>query len=144
LVLLLAFNSQDEVRHNVEKSIAYRLFYEEVKKACLRGFSKQLENWVSEKLETKIKGIDVKKYARRIFKILGYQAPMALIINNLSCLWQSSLCKRVWSNSPLRVYKKIVLWYQQKGACTFFQIVDEEQRMLDRYQPPTKNIATPL
>jgi hypothetical protein len=68
---------------------------------------------------------------------------MALNRNDPSCPWQFSLCKRVWSNLPIPVYKEIVLWYRQKGACTFFQMVDEAQRMLDRYQPPNKSIATP-
>jgi hypothetical protein len=60
------------VRHNIEESIAYRLPYEEVKKAALRDFSKQLKYWVFEELKTKMEGNDVKKYARRIFEILGY------------------------------------------------------------------------
>jgi hypothetical protein len=98
---------------------------------------------VFEELETKIERNDVKKYARRIFEILGYQAPMALNTNNPSCPWQFWLFKRVWRYLPIPVYKEIVLWYQQKGAFTFFQMVDEAQRMLDRYQPPNRSIAMP-
>jgi hypothetical protein len=103
LVLLRAFIFRDEVRHNIEESSVYCLPYEEVKKACLRIFGKQLEYWVFEELETKMEGNSVKKYTRRIFEILGFQAPMALNINNLPCPWLFLLCKRVWSNLPIPV-----------------------------------------
>jgi hypothetical protein len=63
--------------------------------------------------------------------------------NNASSPWRSSLCKRVRSNLPIPVYKEIVLWYRQRDTCTFFQIVDQEQRMLNRYQPPKRDIPTP-
>jgi hypothetical protein len=67
------------------ESMAYHLPYEEVKKACLRDFRKQHEYWVFRELETKMERNDVKKYARCIFEILGYQAPMAVNRNNSSC-----------------------------------------------------------
>jgi hypothetical protein len=58
LVLLRAFISPDQMRSNIEELIVYRLPYEEVKKAALRDFGKQLKYWVFEELETKIEGND--------------------------------------------------------------------------------------
>jgi hypothetical protein len=39
------------VRHDIKESLACHLLYEEVKKACVRNFTKQLEYWVFVVLE---------------------------------------------------------------------------------------------